>query len=267
MWMSVQCSTIRFGSNASCPVPQRRSFALGWRIGLARWPPRRALVCRQPVVLGVHNVVVIVRGLQRDSHFQVDGGQDSQPVRAVTAAWSRTRCGRWWTGPHAQHRRLRVATCLLSRGPPCPGRSGYNKRLRKLAHTIAWLIGVLGATPASATTICGWWTRPPSSVLARPRVKRSDLAGCAQCGYCASHSRYFWGLRLHLLCTSCTDYPSGGVDRGRSRRTRCADRDPLHHNYSRVQHQGIGDDHRRQETFAVEPSRHPVPGSLTNSRS
>ena len=32
-------------------------------------------------------------------------------------------------------------------------------------------------------------------------VKRSDLAGWAQYGYCASHSRYFWGLRLHLLCT------------------------------------------------------------------
>jgi hypothetical protein len=30
---------------------------------------------------------------------------------------------------------------------------------------------------------------------------RSDLAGWAQYGYCASHSRYFWGLRLHLVCT------------------------------------------------------------------
>ncbi|HWT48334.1 MAG TPA: transposase, partial [Mycobacterium sp.] len=27
------------------------------------------------------------------------------------------------------------------------------------------------------------------------------LAGWAEYGYCASHSRYFWGLRLHLLCT------------------------------------------------------------------
>jgi len=27
------------------------------------------------------------------------------------------------------------------------------------------------------------------------------LAGFAEYGYCASHSRYFWGLRLHLLCT------------------------------------------------------------------
>lgn len=32
-------------------------------------------------------------------------------------------------------------------------------------------------------------------------VKRSELAGWAQYGYCASHSRFFWGLRLHLVCT------------------------------------------------------------------
>jgi hypothetical protein len=35
----------------------------------------------------------------------------------------------------------------------------------------------------------------------RDSVLRSDLAGWAQYGYCASHSRYFWGLRLHLLTT------------------------------------------------------------------
>jgi hypothetical protein len=35
----------------------------------------------------------------------------------------------------------------------------------------------------------------------RQTVKRSDLAGWTQYGYCASHSRYFWGLRLHLVCT------------------------------------------------------------------
>ena len=32
-------------------------------------------------------------------------------------------------------------------------------------------------------------------------ARRSDLAGWAGYGYCASHSRYFWGLRLHLLGT------------------------------------------------------------------
>jgi hypothetical protein len=35
----------------------------------------------------------------------------------------------------------------------------------------------------------------------RETVKRSDLAGWAGYGYCASHSRRFWGLRLHLVTT------------------------------------------------------------------
>src|SRR5207344_2623494 len=35
----------------------------------------------------------------------------------------------------------------------------------------------------------------------RETAKRSDLAGWAEYGYCASHSRYFWGLRLHLVAT------------------------------------------------------------------
>ncbi|WP_307080333.1 transposase [Streptomyces canus] len=35
----------------------------------------------------------------------------------------------------------------------------------------------------------------------RETVKRSDLAGWAEYGYCASHSRFFWGLRLHLVFT------------------------------------------------------------------
>ncbi|GAB2798621.1 hypothetical protein GCM10027091_32960 [Streptomyces daliensis] len=35
----------------------------------------------------------------------------------------------------------------------------------------------------------------------RPTVKRSDMAGWAGYGYRASHSRFFWGLRLYLVCT------------------------------------------------------------------
>jgi len=35
----------------------------------------------------------------------------------------------------------------------------------------------------------------------RETARRSDVAGWAEYGYCASHSRYFWGLRLHLVCT------------------------------------------------------------------
>jgi hypothetical protein len=38
--------------------------------------------------------------------------------------------------------------------------------------------------------------------VARPgrRSARSDLAGHAGYGYCASHSRYYWGFKLYLVC-------------------------------------------------------------------
>jgi len=42
---------------------------------------------------------------------------------------------------------------------------------------------------------------PVECARSRETVHRSELAGFAEYGYCASHSRYFWGLRLHLLCT------------------------------------------------------------------
>jgi hypothetical protein len=86
--------------------------------------------------------------------------------------------------------------------PYLPQQPGYNKRLRRLGATIGWLVGVL----ARDTTL---WTddvwvvdsTPVECARSRETVKRSDLAGWAQYGWCASHSRYFWGLRLHLLCT------------------------------------------------------------------
>jgi Transposase DDE domain len=50
--------------------------------------------------------------------------------------------------------------------------------------------------------MCGWWDSTPVECgRSRETVRRSDLAGLAQYGYCASHSRYFWGLRLHLVAT------------------------------------------------------------------
>jgi hypothetical protein len=37
--------------------------------------------------------------------------------------------------------------------------------------------------------------------MSRPTVQRSNMAGWAQYRYCASHSRFFWGFRLYLVCT------------------------------------------------------------------
>jgi hypothetical protein len=37
-----------------------------------------------------------------------------------------------------------------------------------------------------------------ATARSREALRRSELAGWAEDGYCASHSRYFWGLRLHM---------------------------------------------------------------------
>ncbi len=86
--------------------------------------------------------------------------------------------------------------------PYLPGQSGYNKRLRKLATIMIWLIRVL-ATDTSLWHDDVWVvdSTPVECGRSRDTALRSDLAGCAEYGYCASHSRYFWGLRLHLLTT------------------------------------------------------------------
>ena len=70
-----------------------------------------------------------------------------------------------------------------------------------MQHIIAWLardcpswhddLWLVDSTPVE----CG---------RSRTTQQRSDLGGWAEYGYCASHSRYFWGLRFHLVAT-----PSG----------------------------------------------------------
>jgi hypothetical protein len=100
---------------------------------------------------------------------------------------------RWLRFAHAQLRRL---------FPYLPQQSGYNKRLRALVGTMNWLIGVL-ARDTSVWTDDVWVvdSTPVECARSRETVRRSELAGWAEYGYCASHSRWFWGLRLHLLCT------------------------------------------------------------------
>jgi len=106
-------------------------------------------------------------------------------------------------GYTSERRWLRYAHAnLTAMFPRLPGQSGYNKRLRKLAPVMSWLIGVLGAdTSIGDDDVWVVDSTPVECARSTETVKRSELAGWAQYGYCASHSRYFWGLRLHLLCT------------------------------------------------------------------
>jgi phage tail protein X len=91
---------------------------------------------------------------------------------------------------------------LLVMFPTLPLQSGYNKRLRKLAATMTWLVAELGRqTSVGDDQVWVVDSTPVECARSRETVKRSDLAGWAEYGYCASHSRFFWGLRLHLVCT------------------------------------------------------------------
>ena len=83
-----------------------------------------------------------------------------------------------------------------------PRQPGYNKRLRRSAGLIRSVIRVL-AVDTTLWTDDVWLvdSTPVECGRSRETSKRSDLAGWAEYGYCASHSRFFWGLRLHLVCT------------------------------------------------------------------
>jgi hypothetical protein len=106
-------------------------------------------------------------------------------------------------GRTSEARWLRFARAQLQHlFPYLPQQPGYNKRLRALADTLRWLIGVLARdTSLWADDVWVADSTPVECTRSREAARRSELAGWAEYGYCASHSRYFWGLRLHLLCT------------------------------------------------------------------
>lgn len=86
--------------------------------------------------------------------------------------------------------------------PYLPGQSGYNKRLRRAAGLLGHAIRAL-ASDTGLWSDDGWLvdSTPIECGRSRETTKRSALAGWASYGWCPSHSRWFWGLRLHLVCT------------------------------------------------------------------
>jgi hypothetical protein len=84
--------------------------------------------------------------------------------------------------------------------PHLPAQPGYFKRRRCLAGTLEWLMGIFGSqSPGWEDNLLLVDSTPVECARSRETVKRSALADAADYGYCASHSRYFWGFRLHGL--------------------------------------------------------------------
>ena len=82
-----------------------------------------------------------------------------------------------------------------------PKQPGYNKRMRALAPTIAdVLLHLAVQSPSFCDNLRLLDSTPVPCGQSRETARRSELAGYAGYGWCGSHSRYFWGFRLYLLC-------------------------------------------------------------------
>jgi hypothetical protein len=84
--------------------------------------------------------------------------------------------------------------------PELPQQPGFHKRRARLAETIEWLIGVFAASsPGFHDEVLLIDSTPLECARSVETTRRSALADAADYGYCASHSRFFWGFRLHGL--------------------------------------------------------------------
>jgi Transposase DDE domain len=101
----------------------------------------------------------------------------------------------------SERRWLRFARARLGHlFPYLPTASAYNRRLRRAGPLVTLAIGDLAAhAPSWGDQLRLIDSTPVPCAASRETVKRSALAGWAGYGYCTSHHRYFWGLRLYVL--------------------------------------------------------------------
>ncbi len=85
--------------------------------------------------------------------------------------------------------------------PVLPTQDALHKRRQRLTDTIEWLIGVFAAqSPGSTDDLVLLDSTPVECGRSLETTRRSQLAEVCGYGYCRSHSHWFWGMRLHLLC-------------------------------------------------------------------
>jgi hypothetical protein len=84
--------------------------------------------------------------------------------------------------------------------PALPQQPGFHKRRARLTETIEWLIGVFATqSPGYYDDLLLIDSTPVECARSVETTRRSALADAADYGRCASHSRFFWGFRLHCL--------------------------------------------------------------------
>src|SRR6267154_2174833 len=84
--------------------------------------------------------------------------------------------------------------------PTVPARDAFHKRRLRLSGQIEVLIAHFARqSPGFFDDLLLADSTPVECARSRETVKRSQLADAADYGYCASHSRFFWGFRLHAI--------------------------------------------------------------------
>jgi hypothetical protein len=87
--------------------------------------------------------------------------------------------------------------------PYLPTQSALHKRRVALRDTFDWLCAVFAArSPGAADPVVLLDSTPVEAGRSVDTARRSALADAAGYGYSRSHSRWFWGFRLHLVCSS-----------------------------------------------------------------
>ncbi len=122
--------------------------------------------------------------------------------RSVTDAEVVTLCvAQAIMGIPSDQRFLAVAAKRLSHlFPRLPQRPGYWKRRHRLADLIEALTAEFARlSPGFYDDLLVVDSTPVECGRSVETVRRSQLADAADYGYCRSHSRYFWGFRLHGL--------------------------------------------------------------------
>jgi hypothetical protein len=126
-----------------------------------------------------------------------------QPKRLLDAELICLAVAQVLLGARSEHHWLRLCYGRLGHlYPYLPNQPGYHKRLKAAAPLLAAVMDHLSRQSP------GWHgpvrlidATPVPCGASRETARRSELAGWAHYGYCAAHSRWYWGLKLYLITT------------------------------------------------------------------
>jgi Transposase DDE domain len=138
-------------------------------------------------------------------------------------------------GIPSDERFLRVARKRLAHlFPVLPKRPGFHKRRARLTDTLEAMIGQFASeSPGFHDDLVLVDSTPVECARSIETTRRSQLADAADYGYCTSHSRYFWGFRLHAL------FALDGTPRALALTSpKASERDVCLHMLTRVQRHG-----------------------------